>query len=182
MSKAGYGSRKGGAYERKISRLLSLWLSEGKDSDLLWRSAGSGSVTTVGLKTGKVKKSHAGDISSISAEGYKLTDRVCLELKHYQQLGLINFFLGRPSKLTGFWKKHIQLSKSVDKIPVLIAKQNNVPDLLITTGEFVTLLDTSIFGKPNEVFYGTVIGNYNPPIIVYQLTGFLKTFKFKKDI
>lgn len=72
---------KGGEYERTICKLLSLWLTDGKDDDQLWRSSQSGGRATSRAKRGKGTKGHAGDVVATGRQGRKLLKLVTLEIK-----------------------------------------------------------------------------------------------------
>jgi len=61
MKKKINSKSKGNAWERKSARILSLILSDGKKTDLLWRTASSGALATVTKKY----KSQAGDLQSV---------------------------------------------------------------------------------------------------------------------
>ena len=74
MSK-GTGSRKGSAFERKVSKELSLWWSEGADPDVFWRSQCSGGRATV-RNVGQF-----GDIAAVSPVGAPLLTITTIELK-----------------------------------------------------------------------------------------------------
>lgn len=86
MSKRkGRGSRKGGAYERTLSVLLSLWVSSGRREDLFWRTAQSGGRATIGRRKGKDLARTAGDIGAIDPRGEWLCGTFLIEAKHYAQ-------------------------------------------------------------------------------------------------
>lgn len=74
-------SKKGGAFERKMCKTLSLWFSHGERDDIFWRTAGSGARATVRMKTGKMTADSAGDISAIHPSAKKLTRLCIFELK-----------------------------------------------------------------------------------------------------
>ena len=69
---------KGNNFERDMSRLLSLWWTDGKRDDAIWRSASSGALTTVGK--GRYL-AHTGDFAATDAEAAPLFDRVIIEAK-----------------------------------------------------------------------------------------------------
>ena len=125
------GKHKGGAYERKICKRLSLWVTNNKHEDCFWRSAMSGGRATVGAKTGAMHRRQAGDISSTSTEGCVLTDKAFLELKHYKDLNLLAFIIFNRGKLAGFWRRAVKEAKKYGKTPMLICKQNYVEDFVI---------------------------------------------------
>jgi hypothetical protein len=75
--KPGYGSRKGSAFERKIAKDLSLWITDGKTDRCLWRTHASGSF-------GTNTQTHVemGDIMSITDAGKILTEKFNIECRH----------------------------------------------------------------------------------------------------
>jgi hypothetical protein len=130
--KRGRGKHKGGSFERKVCKQLSLWVSRGKDEDLFWRSAISGGRATQSLKRGKKLRRQAGDICATSAEGCGLTDVFYVECKHYKDLNIIPFILRRRTgKLAGFWRVACREAKKHKKQPMLIACQNFFPPFVV---------------------------------------------------
>jgi hypothetical protein len=129
--KSNFSKRKGSAFERNCCKKLSLWLSDGKEEDLLWRSSISGGRSTVGLKSGKTLSNQAGDISAVSPKGHLLTNRFLIECKSYKDLELWKLFYGDKGVIAGFWKKLLIDSKKYDKEPMLIVKQNTQKVLII---------------------------------------------------
>jgi hypothetical protein len=125
----GGGKAKGTAFERKVCKDLSLWVSHGSDPDLFWRSAISGGRATVLLKGGRSIKP-AGDICAVDPAGHKLTDRYFIECKHDRNLELSRF-LCHTGKLWKFWEKAVQQAVDHRRSPMLIARQNNFPILLL---------------------------------------------------
>lgn len=122
---------KGSSYERSICRLLSRWITNGEKDDCFWRSSLSGGRATVAHRKGQSVR-QAGDITAVAPEGHILTDFAYLELKHYRNLDIESFFLTGKGALAGFWEKTIQEGRKHQREPVLIAKQNHTPDLIIT--------------------------------------------------
>jgi hypothetical protein len=134
---SGGGKRKGSAYERAVCKKLSLWISTGLREDLLWRSASSGAVHTISRKKGsKAYASQAGDIAAIDTEGEPFAKLFAVECKHYADLQLQNIVMGTKSILEDFVLKHFKLAKAVNKVPLLIVRQNRSKDLLIGPGFF----------------------------------------------
>lgn len=128
--KQGAGKAKGGAWEREVSKKLSLWLSEGKQDDLLWRSAMSGGRATVAHKKGK-KDSQVGDIAGTSELGVKFTDIFAIECKTYQSLHMESFIYNQDKGALGFWKEIDAKAHASGKVPVLVAKQVRQKPLII---------------------------------------------------
>ncbi len=129
--KAGGGKRKGGSYEREICELLSLWVSEGVDTDLFWRSAGSGSRAT-NRKSRGLQANQTGDITSVDPKGTALTTKFFIECKFYKNLQLDSLIYGTPkdSSVLEFWTKTKEDSQFFHKRPIIIMRQNNKKDLI----------------------------------------------------
>jgi hypothetical protein len=127
---------KGGNWERQICHLLSQWISNGKRSDVFWRSAMSGGRATITLANKEQKlKAQAGDISSIASLGERLLDHFIIEAKFYQNLHLMSAIIKESGLLFDFWVELKNKSIIYGKQPLLIAKQNNVPAFCIMTPE-----------------------------------------------
>lgn len=127
------GKQKGSEFERQICKRLSLWLSNGKKDDCLWRSALSGGRATIGAKKGKLNTSQVGDISAIDPMGQWLMDKFIVECKSYRDLDFQSGLLKRKGLLHDFWRILKKQCKGTDRQPLLIAKQNNVPIIFLTT-------------------------------------------------
>ena len=130
-SKPGRGKAKGGAFERKVCKALSLWVSGGDREDLFWRSAMSGGRATQKLKKGKKLLSQTGDISAIDPMGDHLVKAYYLECKNYKDLNLAGFLFQRGVLLQKFWDETIEYAFQYEKLPMLIAKQNQYPTLVL---------------------------------------------------
>ena len=122
----GGGKSKGAAYEREICRDLSLWISEGKQEDLYWRSSMSGGRSTVAFAKGKRLAAQAGDISCIHPAGQAFASRFFIEIKFYRDLQYMGLITGK-GHLIDFWEETKVQAKKYDKFPLLIAKQNRIP-------------------------------------------------------
>ena len=138
--KPGMGKGKGGGFERRICKELSLWVSHGKREDLFWRSAMSGGRSTVARKKGKHLQASAGDISAIDPLGAVLTEHFFIECKSVANLHLHRFVTEHSGLLAEFWEKACDQAFDHRKRPMLICKQNRYPILL--------LLSKRLVGKP----------------------------------
>jgi hypothetical protein len=129
----GAGKRKGSAYERSICKRLSLWISEGERTDLLWRATSSGAQTTIYQKrNSKSFISQGGDIASIDPLSKAFVDMYAIECKHYADLQVENLAFDGPCKLWDFWKHHIDtVAAPSNRLPMLIARQNRKKDILM---------------------------------------------------
>lgn len=133
MSKiGGSGKRKGSGFEREVCVQLSRWVSHQTREDIFWRSAMSGGRATVAFNKGKLLAKQAGDISAIDPLGHQLTDRFCVECKFYKSLEIRSFFLLGKGKLAQFWRETLEDASRHSLMPMLIAKENNTPTLMLT--------------------------------------------------
>lgn len=123
------GKAKGAQFERHVCALLSRWITNGKRDDCFWRSAMSGGRATVQTRKGKANR-QAGDITAVSREGHKLTDKFYIECKSYRSLD-IGQFLFETGKLAAFWRKTVEEAKKHHRNAILIAKENRGKILLI---------------------------------------------------
>ena len=149
--KTGSGHAKGAAWEREVCKQLSLWITNGAKQDVFWRSAMSGGRSTVLAKRGIKAGAHAGDITAISAEGHQLTGAFFVECKFYRELSLSAFLLGfNRGALQKFWDVAVREAASYDKEPLLIAKQNNVPPIVLlrSSGRGVRINDKPLSSQP----------------------------------
>lgn len=131
--KAGGSKAKGSSFERDVCKKLSLWASSGLREDLYWRSSMSGGRSTIQAKKGKQNLTQAGDISSIDRVGAEFIEQFCVECKHYKVLDLIPGIIHNRGALYGFWKRLIKDAAGAKKLPILIAKQNRLPALVLLT-------------------------------------------------
>jgi hypothetical protein len=128
--RAGGGKQKGSKFERQVCKDLSLWITNGQREDCLWRSAISGGRATVASRKGKSVR-QGGDICAVSPEGHGLADRFFMECKFVKDLNLAEFLIKGTGLLAQFWKKARTEAIRDKKIPMIIAKQNNFPPLVI---------------------------------------------------
>lgn len=168
----GGGKQKGASFERRICKMLSLWVSNRKKQDLFWRSAMSGGRATLGLAKGQYHSRQAGDICAVAPEGHYLTNHFYVELKHLKRLCLDQFFLLGKGPLARFWEIAQEQASDHGKNPMMIVKQNHLPELVIT--EEFELREITVYDrlKMNRVV------SHQLGCEVHLLTQVLKT-KFK---
>jgi hypothetical protein len=139
------GKTKGSAFERKVCSALSLWVTKGQKRDVFWRSSMSGGRATIHVGKGGINR-QAGDICSVAPEGHVLTDAVFIECKHYKNLQFASFIFCNTGPLSKFWTKLVQQASQHKRRPMLIAKQNHLPIIVITA-----------FGDPLGAYPGIAI-------------------------
>lgn len=141
VRRKGAGSKqKGSAFERECCRLLSRWLTNGLQDDVLWRSAVSGGRATVAAARGKKLSNQVGDISPISPVAATFNDLFMSECKHYQNLNVHGLIEG-TGHLADFWYEACNRAIEFDKEPLLIAKQNHRKTIICSTPKGMILLN-----------------------------------------
>lgn len=129
--RAGGGKNKGSGYEREVCKKLSLWISDGKASDLFWRSSISGGRATVAFRKGESLKRQSGDITATAPEGHALTSRYFIECKHVKSLEIESFLLRNKGTLASFWRVVLKEAEKYGLEPLIIARQNHCKDIII---------------------------------------------------
>jgi hypothetical protein len=109
---------KGGAWERKIARFLTMWMS-GQDDDLwCYRSPGSGAVATLS----KENKDLSGDLIPLKLEAASLFDKFSIECKNgYKGANPLKVFGNlKGNELKDFWIQACRDAQKAKKLPMLI--------------------------------------------------------------
>lgn len=128
------GNKKGGSFEREVSKQLSLWITNGERDDVFWRTHGSGARHTVRFQKGKETAGQDGDIQSTHPLGEEFRNIFSIECKFYKDLNLWSIITGaKDFSIYQYWKDTIEVSERVNKEPLLIAKQNNKPVLFVVS-------------------------------------------------
>jgi hypothetical protein len=121
---------KGAQFERLICVRLSQWISAGERKDCLWRSAISGGRATVLHRSGTVLR-QSGDITAVASEGFAFTERWFVECKFRKNLMLTRFFVEGQGNLAKWWSIAQHEAAKYSKQPMLIARQNRCPTLVV---------------------------------------------------
>lgn len=151
-------SSKGSSFEREVSKKLSLWVSNGTDDNLFWRSQSSGARFTTRRKDkSKSSGDQDGDITSTAPESKFLTDILSLECKNYSRVELWDLVTG--AKGSGscymFWLQAKTQANDAGKIPVLILKASRKPVMFVVNSLFSDLLKNN-FGLQHMVSVTTI--------------------------
>lgn len=161
-------SEKGHSFERRISKRLSLWWSEGKDKDIFYRSDSSGSRASLRERYGDDKLyDQYGDITVRKPEGRPFTERFCIECKHYKDINLWALFTQVKTSFLSFHEQNIRDSNRCNKIPLTIVRQNFKPILCFTTLDYSLNIFKGIFNIP-------VIFSYDLSLGIFRFEDFLK--------
>lgn len=142
----------------------------------------SGGRSTLALKSGTaLNKVQSGDISAVSEEGYAFIDKFYVECKNYKDLSTRNAFFIQPSKLITFWGEACEGADKHGKLPLLIAKENFFPEMVLTSPKTLNIL-TRRWPTPLEPFsIAKVTINDKPeiqPFVAIMLDAFLSSYGF----
>ena len=119
------GKRKGSSFEREYAKKISLWLSNNKNADSVWRSSGSGSKATI-----TNSKIQCGDLISVSEESKEFFDKFSVELKNYKAFDLFSI-INKNFLLIDWWNQCVNDAKRANKIPLLIFRINRKGDWVV---------------------------------------------------
>lgn len=178
--KPGGGKSKGSNYEREIAKKLSLWLTNGKRNDTIWRTSNSGGMATV-----TNSDTQCGDLHSVREESKAFFDVFSLELKNYKELDFFQLFkTGKtPFIIETWWKQALNDATRANKEPILIIKINRKPELIIFDAyKFPLIVVKYLEWKkdiPSEEAKGMTIKLTEHHVVVLPLDTFLEDTKFK---
>lgn len=171
-TKAGYGKLKGNKFQWKIAKLLSLWWTENKRDDVFIPTGSSGARATNRFKKGKKTLNQDADITSVDLDGFLFIKTFSIEVKFYKKFSLNHLIYKNKDDLYNWWLQASGDAERDNKHPLLILKQNKLPEIII----FEYLLYDShfydSFGKiDNKKHIKGLINNVS--IIILLLSDFL---------
>lgn len=132
----GGGKQKGASFEREVCVALSRWVTRGRKDDCFWRSAMSGGRATVIHRQGGTNR-QAGDITAVAPEGHPLTSVWYIECKHVRDLNIDTFIVSGRGMLADFWRTANAEATRHAKVPMLIARQNRFPTIVVARPDMV---------------------------------------------
>jgi hypothetical protein len=136
------GRKRGFGYERKIAKLLSLWVTNGESDKVFWRTFGSGGR----FARGEASKHACGDICTEDPIGQSLVNVFSIEVKRYDELNLFDLLMPYkkrkkgnpiPNDIKWFWRQCNEDAQKADKNGWLIMKQNYYPAYMIMSISFM---------------------------------------------
>lgn len=123
--KRGGGARKGGSFEWKVARIVSLWLTGGHDDTQFVRSRQSGGWAR--NKSGR----HSADLTANGEQGEAFMAMWMIEAKHYNTIDFWGCLTCQPSanNLLGWWRKLSGEAAILSgaRLPLLVFRANNRP-------------------------------------------------------
>lgn len=138
--KAGAGKRKGGAFERLVGRMLSLWLTSGKDKTQFVRSSLSGGWAPG--KAGQAPWRHLGDLAPNGDVGDAFRKRFVIECKHHRVVNAWELWTTIAGRLPKWWRQVTKEAKTVEGLqPLLVFRGNFMPVMVGVTLDTYPLLE-----------------------------------------
>lgn len=116
-------SAKGGAFERKVGRMLSAWLTRGEDDAQLIRSVSSG-----GWSRRKVLQ--VGDLAPNGPRGEEFRRVFGVECKHRDEFEWRHVFTSGAPALMEWWEKHAAECVAATLCPLIVYRKNHHPLLV----------------------------------------------------
>lgn len=168
--------QKGQDNERAQAKAISLWLSEGHDDSLLWRSDASGARSS----TGKIQGAQYGDLSLSKHEGKYVPDAqnflslFSVELKHVKHIDLLRAWLNPGDDLRKYWEQCTKDSDSNKVNPMLIVRINNVKPVVFFRA---TLSPTIIKLAPSIERFSLLANEFK--VVGFKQSEFFSLIKWK---
>lgn len=124
------GRAKGQDFEREAARKISLWISDNKDKDLLWRSAGSG---------GRAASGHGIEYGDLSVHKFdpiavEFIKNFCVELKRWKEVNPAKMMYNPHDDLLKEWLKNYRVADKFNVNPLLIVKVDFVEPFWLFDG------------------------------------------------
>lgn len=91
----------------------------------------SGGRATVAHKKNDETHQSGGDLTGTDEVGFWLTSRFSIECKFYKEFSLDAWVYDRKQGIPEFWNQCRRDAKRAKKAPMLIAKKNQYPELLV---------------------------------------------------
>lgn len=101
----------------------------------------SGGRAKMQARKGKANAAQVGDIGAIDSAGEPLLRKVVIECKFYKDLDITAGLLTERGRLHHFWVELCGDAITVGRKPFLIARQNQLPAMLLTPWETAHELD-----------------------------------------
>lgn len=168
--RAGGGHYKGSAFERKIGRKLSLWLTGGRDGTQLVRTRGSGAFRKGKKERGEEPWRQAGDLGPNGPSGDQFRRGWLVECKNRQKVELWSLWTDNrspESSLLGWWAKLSKEASGLRLRPMLVVHQNRKPIMVILPAVVLTRWGADGWVVPAKVTKIAHFSWLSPPAIMF---------------
>lgn len=165
---------KGGDFERKIAKKLSLWFTNGERDDIFWRTQSSGGRFTQRAKNNQNTENQGGDITFTDPIGKPLIDFWNLELKKgYSKTNLLNHIdSNKNTEFESLWNQCLNDADKCNKEPMLILKRDRKKEVVfINKSVYNKLIDEAGYHTPCKLI--VLVYENRDKIIGMELDNFL---------
>ena len=175
--KSGAGSRKGGAFERRMAKRLSLWWTGGERDDVIWRTQISGGRATVRGRKGKRTEGQYGDLTYTDPCAKPLFDLFVIECKHGYGKWSVLDLVDNPDDakytiLEGWIERLEENAKAADvDYGIILAQRTRRLPVAVVDLTFVSDLKRMDSDPIPVIEFGTMTGRW---FVLYELELFLK--------
>ena len=169
---------KGSPYEREISRILSLWVSDNERDDTVWRSQTSGARAKTRSKKGLTLEGQYGDLASTADISKALFDICTFELKRgYKKWSFLDILdkseRGAQQTFEGFVEQVCEDAELSSREPVLICRRDKRNSVIVIRKSFYLSME-DYHGSIGNVRYITInLNDDKEPWIAFRLEEFL---------
>jgi hypothetical protein len=169
----GNKSSKGSAFERELSKLLTVWVSGLDEPILFWRVPASGGMMTRNFHVGEA---FSGDIRSLHPSSAWVTDIFSIEAKNGYPGASHDKHLkeNKSDAIKSFWVQAVRDAEVVTKIPLLIYRKKGLPPWVGVTQEMKDLLDVKLTKSLRFVHLGWNEDDALPDIFFYDMKSFFE--------
>lgn len=114
----------------------------------------SGGRATLRQRAGEANRTQVGDIGAIDALGEKLLLRYAIiECKFHRNMDFVLAVTRQRGRLWRWWNIERAKAEVAAREPILIARENHTPPLLITTGPVIKRLRLKLYADPLYCLY-----------------------------
>lgn len=151
-------AQKGSAFERKVGKSLSLWLTYQERGSLFSRNVGSGGAWTRADARG-AEVNLPGDLAAAHPLAFDFLKHFSVEVKHNARLVLSEYLLSKTGKdfISQAISKVITQSERVGLYWMFIGKQDRRPPFLITNRETGDIAQATGVDTVHTLFNGVFV-------------------------
>ena len=178
--KKGAGKRKGGAFERRMAKRLSLWWTGGERDDVIWRTQLSGGRATVRGRKGKTSEGQYGDLTYTDPIAKPLFDLCVIECKHGYGKWSVLDLIDNPDNakytiLEGWIERLREIVVAADAVyGIILAQRTRRLPVAVVDLDLILELERLHTEPTPMIEFGTMADRW---FVVYELERFLKSCK-----
>jgi hypothetical protein len=175
---------KGSNFERVIAKQLSLWITDGKRDDVVWRTQNSGGRATFRKQKGRTLEGQYGDLTYTDPLAKPFFDECMVECKRgygkWSVLDLIDKGPHAAGQQLEKWLRKMEEDREAANVPyaILIAKRDQRKAVIVINDELVLKMKEWYGTMPSSVPSLLLeLPGSMPPYAVFSLKEFLDHFQ-----